>query len=204
MIDKASLRRQMRIRRRALDGPRQREAATRLTDTLTRQALFMSSSHVAFYVANDGEIDPRPALERALALGKRCYLPVLAPSWQATVMFGRVDRNTRFTRNRFGIPEPDVAPGRLRRAPELDLVLVPLVAFDAQGNRIGMGGGFYDRTLAYLGTRRCWHRPRLLGLAHALQRVERVCSDAWDIPLEGIVTDRGVYPARACTETDRE
>ena len=75
----------------------------------------------------------------------------------------------------------------------LDLVLVPLVGFDARGTRLGMGAGFYDRHFAFLRHRRTWHRPRLLGLAFDVQRVERLADAAHDVPLWGIVTERGIY-----------
>jgi 5-formyltetrahydrofolate cyclo-ligase len=75
----------------------------------------------------------------------------------------------------------------------LDLMLVPLVGFDGACNRIGMGGGFYDRTLAYLRRRRHWRRPRLIGIAHECQRVDRIDPRPWDIPLDAVVTEQGVY-----------
>jgi 5-formyltetrahydrofolate cyclo-ligase len=75
----------------------------------------------------------------------------------------------------------------------LDLVLVPLVGFDARGNRLGMGGGFYDRHFAFLRNRRAWRRPLLIGIAFDVQRVPRLSDAAHDVPLWGIVTERGIY-----------
>ena len=72
-------------------------------------------------------------------------------------------------------------------------LLVPLVAFDARGNRLGMGGGYYDRTLAYLRDRSHWRRPRIFGLAHALQRVDALPKNAWDIPVDGVITEREMH-----------
>ncbi len=95
--------------------------------------------------------------------------------------------------NRFGIPEP-IARGRRLTLPwNLDLLLMPLVGFDTDCHRLGMGGGFYDRTLAYLRLRRSWRRPRLLGLAHDCQRIERIEPRPWDIPLESVITECRVY-----------
>jgi 5-formyltetrahydrofolate cyclo-ligase len=74
----------------------------------------------------------------------------------------------------------------------LDLILTPLVAFDDQGNRLGMGGGFYDRTLAYLGRRKHWKKPRLIGTAHAFQQVARLPHESWDVPLHGVVTEKAL------------
>ncbi len=96
--------------------------------------------------------------------------------------------------NRFGIPEPDTRHGahRARRQATwtLDVILLPLVGFDDDGQRIGMGGGFYDRTLAF--TQRPGPRPRLIGLAHDCQRVTRLPVAPWDVPLDAIVSDRRI------------
>ena len=95
--------------------------------------------------------------------------------------------------NRFAIPEPVPRRRPPHHARQLDLLLVPLVAFDARGNRLGMGGGYYDRTLAYLGHRTHWRRPRVVGLAHALQRVDALPKNAWDIPVDGVITEREMH-----------
>jgi 5-formyltetrahydrofolate cyclo-ligase len=95
--------------------------------------------------------------------------------------------------NRFNIPEPTLRNRRLRLAWTLDLLLVPLVGFDAGGNRLGMGGGFYDRTLSYLSHRTYWRRPRLIGIAHECQRVAELRLRPWDVPLDMVVTERQVY-----------
>jgi 5-formyltetrahydrofolate cyclo-ligase len=87
-----------------------------------------------------------------------------------------------------------VATRRARRpARALDLLFVPLVAFDDAGNRLGMGGGYYDRTLAYLRLRRHWYRPRVIGLAHTLQRVASLPKNAWNVPVDAVVTERTVH-----------
>src|SRR5205814_709954 len=95
--------------------------------------------------------------------------------------------------NRLGIAEPKVSARDLVRAEDVDLVLLPVVAFDARGNRLGRGAGFYDRSLAFRRHRRHLQRPHLLGLAHDFQRVAAVPVDAWDVPLDGVITDRAVY-----------
>ncbi len=97
-------------------------------------------------------------------------------------------------RNRFGIPEP-LTHKRVHVPPwGLDLICMPLVAFDRQGNRLGMGGGFYDRSLAYRRGRQSWHKPRLLGIAHALQEVAELEPRPWDIPLSGVATEAEIIP----------
>ena len=93
-------------------------------------------------------------------------------------------------RGDFGIQEP--AGGPIRAARNLDIILTPLVAFDSAGNRIGMGGGYYDRTFAFLKRRTTWRKPKLIGIAFGLQEVDAVPVDTWDVPLDGILTEKGL------------
>ena len=107
--------------------------------------------------------------------------------------FQRVHPHESMTRNRFRIAEPQDLPARQRKVWTLDLILLPLVGFDEQGGRLGMGGGFYDRSLAYLHRRKNWHMPTLLGLAHECQRVDELAMASWDVPLQATVTDKAWY-----------
>ena len=122
--------------------------------------------------------------------GRQVLLPALHGD---TLWFLPCDRHTPLAPNRFGIPEPDVAPEARCRPRDLDLVLMPLVAFDASGNRLGMGGGFYDRTFSYLRNRTFWKKPMLLGVAYEFQRLETIASHPWDIPLQGIATEKRLW-----------
>jgi 5-formyltetrahydrofolate cyclo-ligase len=121
---------------------------------------------------------------------RRCYLPVL-PRRGRVMRFGRIAGKTPMQRNRYGIPEP--VDARPLRARQLDLLLMPLVGFDAQGYRLGMGGGYYDATLAFMRHRRWWRRPRLVGIAYECQRVETLPRDPWDMPLDAVLTEARLY-----------
>lgn len=145
---------------------------------------------IACYLSNDGEIDLGPAMDLLGRDGRRILLPVLRGERLWFLPYGS---ETPLVRNRFGIPEPAVSARHRCPARDLDLVLVPLVAFDAAGNRLGMGGGFYDRTFAYLGKRTAWRRPLLIGIAYEFQRVEALPAQPWDIPLQGIATEKRLY-----------
>lgn len=192
-LSRPALRRQLRQARRALTPLQQRLAAQALYRQLAQHPLFRRAKHIALYLPADGEIDPRPLMKAAQKRGKATYLPVLS-DWPKTHMtFQRVGIGERWTRNRFGIAEPVSNRGEQRPAWALDLLLLPLVGFDPQGGRLGMGKGFYDRTLAYLGMRKNWHTPTLLGLAHECQKVDRLELASWDVPLMGTVTDGGWY-----------
>lgn len=190
---KLELRTQLRAQRRALSAAAQKHAAAALAARVAATRLFRVSRRVAAYIANDGEIDPADVIERIWRMRKHAYLPVLSPLRHDRLWFARVEPGMEYTPNRFGIPEPVVKRSALIRAEELDLILLPLVAFDLAGNRIGMGGGFYDKSLAFLRQRRYLRKPHIVGLAHEFQRVHKLTPDSWDVPLAGIVTDAASY-----------
>lgn len=192
-LSRPALRRQLRQARRTLSPQQQKRAARDLYRQLAQHPLFRRCRHIALYLPNDGEIDPRPLLREAQRRGKATYLPVLK-RWPRTKMsFQRVYPGEPLSRNRFRIAEPQDLPARQRKVWTLDLVLLPLVGFDEQGGRLGMGGGFYDRSLAYRPLRKNWHKPTLLGVAHECQKVDRLALASWDIRLQGVVTDRRWY-----------
>ncbi|NCA70129.1 MAG: 5-formyltetrahydrofolate cyclo-ligase [Sphingobacteriia bacterium] len=198
MIGSRALRLALRRARRALPAPTQRHHAEQVRRRLRRDLIYRSKHHIAAYWPADGELDPRPLMREAITHGQALYLPVLGrrfgdPNGKG-LRFARYRPEAPMRPNRYGIPEPR---GRVRRsARRLDILLVPLVGFDADCNRIGMGGGYYDRTLGYLLSRRHWRRPRLIGIAHECQRLERILPRPWDIPLDAIVTEERVYRRR--------
>ena len=179
--NQAGLRRRLRAARRTVSAADRLSAAAAVDATLRSMGLPRPRSRISAYLADDGELDPAIIVERALALGCDVHMPVIA--------------NLRRGRMRFE-PWP---PGLRRIATEgdaarwFDLVLTPLVGFDDDGNRIGRGAGFYDRHFAFLRHRRTWHRPLMLGLGFELQRVKRLPAKPSDVPLWGIVTERGVH-----------
>ncbi|MDD2034369.1 MULTISPECIES: 5-formyltetrahydrofolate cyclo-ligase [Pseudomonas] len=195
LLPRPQLRRLLRQTRRALTPAQQREAARGLYRQLAQHPLFRRARHIALYLPNDGEIDPRLLLRAAQRRGKATYLPVLSPWPQTKMVFQRIRPGEKLRPNRFRILEPRMNIARQRKVWTLDLVLLPLVGFDDAGGRLGMGGGFYDRSLAYLARRKQWRKPTLLGLAHECQKVERLAQASWDVPLQGTVSDRHWYIA---------
>ncbi|GAB4302077.1 MAG: 5-formyltetrahydrofolate cyclo-ligase [Thiohalomonadaceae bacterium] len=191
--DRNAIRRQMRRQRRALSPAARRAAALALARQLGNSALFLRSEHIAFYLANDGEVDLQPLIERAWAMGKQCYLPVLSPAFHNRLWFAPYHPDTPLRSNQFRILEPALSWHAMRPASAIDLMLTPLVAFDAAGNRLGMGGGFYDRTLAYLQHRNHWRKPLLIGTAYEFQQVTQLPHAAWDVPLHGVATEQALY-----------
>jgi 5-formyltetrahydrofolate cyclo-ligase len=193
LLPRPQLRRMLRKARRALTASQQRQAARGLYKQLAQQPLFRRAKHISLYLPTDGEIDPRLLLRAAQRRGKATYLPVLS-AWPRTKMvFQRIRPGEKLHPNRFRILEPRHNLARQRKVWALDLVLLPLVGFDDVGGRLGMGGGFYDRSLAYLARRKNWRKPTLLGLAHECQKVARLAQASWDVPLQGTVTDKAWY-----------
>jgi 5-formyltetrahydrofolate cyclo-ligase len=191
--EKSDLRRILRAQRQSLSAEDQKLAARALAANLAGARLFHVSRRIACYLPNDGEIDTRLVIEHIRRLRKILYLPVLSPLAHDRLWFAEAKPKTKLVPNRFGIPEPAVPARNLVRAQELDLILMPLVGFDDHGNRLGMGGGFYDRSLEFLRHRHRWHKPQVLGIAYDFQRVNGLAPDPWDIPVQGVVTDRAVY-----------
>lgn len=183
-----ALRRQIRAARRNVSEDTAHTAAQAIARQVAELMVFHKAQRIAAYLAFDGELDPKPLLSLAQAQGKQTYLPILRDA--SPMVFAPLDANTPMAANRFGIPEPVVEPGALLPAQELDLVLTPLVAFDDEGFRLGMGGGFYDRTFAF--RREFSTGPCLLGVAYALQQ-HTVPHREWDIPLDGVVTEQGIH-----------
>lgn len=192
---KQRIRREVRAARRALDRRELRRASEGLARRLGHTGTFLRAQSIAFYLPADGEVDPGPLMARAWALGKRCFLPVIHRKLGGRLFFAPYAPGTPLVPNRFGIPEPMVPRCHLRSARQLDLVLAPLVAFRPDGARLGMGGGFYDRTLAGRARVPGWRRPRVVGLALELQKRPEVPRDPWDVPVDGIATEAALYPA---------
>lgn len=202
-LTRSPIRKEMRARRCALGEPDRRAAADGLARIAAASRAFRNSRHIAFYMPNDGEQDVLPLLERGWLLNKRCYLPVLDPLPPPRLRFLPYEPGDRLGENRFGIPEPCRGVRQRVSAAALDLILLPLVAFDAYGNRIGMGGGFYDRTLDYLRRRRHWRRPLCYGVGFEFQRVDRIETAPWDVPLDGCLTEARLHLFAARGNTPR-
>ena len=184
------LRQSIRQKRRAVTAEEAASCAEHLARNICSHRLVTNSRHIATYLAADGEIDPWPLTHKLWSSGKTLYLPVLAPFSRQRLWFARYTPGDALAANRYGIPEPVVR--ELIKPWALDLILTPLVAFDTTGHRIGMGGGYYDRSFAFRKdpARRT---PVLIGVAHELQKVDHIEPESWDVRLDRIVTDRDVY-----------
>ncbi len=182
---KRQLRTRIRKARRSLSVLEQKKAAIQLQQQLNKKPHFKYAKHIALYLPNDGEVGTQLAIKQAWKNGKTVYLPVLDPMRKGFLWFVEYKANSIMCKNHFGIAEPDPKFNKRISARVLQAVGLPLVAFDDQGNRLGMGGGFYDRTFEFC--RQSGTKPKLFGLAHQCQRVDKLPTENWDIALAEII-----------------
>lgn len=193
-----TLRRELLAQRRQLDIRTQQRAAMALYRRVSRWLRFHQAERLAFYLPAGGEIDPRPLLHHSLRAGAQCCLPALSPLHEGKMYFVPVREGDTLQHNRWGIPEAGLHHTLPPRT--LDITFVPLVGFDRQGNRLGMGKGFYDRCFAFRRRKpdSNWpapQRPILAGLAHDCQQVESIPAEDWDVRLDVIFTPRSMIIA---------
>jgi 5-formyltetrahydrofolate cyclo-ligase len=189
---KKALRLQIRHQRKQKSRFQQYSASVKLLQQLTQQSWFKNSKHIALYLANDGEIDCAPIIQLLQRQHKKVYLPVLHPINHRQLFMIEFDQHTPMRYNRFGIKEPQLKRSRITPIERLNLILMPLVGFDRQGNRLGMGGGFYDTTLEKVVNQRWRKSPIRVGVAHNCQEVELLPTEPWDIPLHAIITPTNI------------
>lgn len=190
LAELATLRQAMRQQRADLTAASQRNHArlaaeqfeTEFADRLQRN----TPKKIALYSAFSGELNPEPLRQCPCLSDAIFYLPILCGQ---SLRFGQINSQP-MRKNRFGIDEPNVSVELQHSADELDIIVVPLLAVDNSGNRLGMGGGFYDRALANSNPDKQDGKPLLLGYAHDFQRVAALPAQIWDVPLHGIVTER--------------
>lgn len=181
------LRRRIRAERRALSAAERKAATNVITSRILGLGAFVSARRIAVFISFDGEPSLSAVINAAARQGKLVYAPVISRS---RMEFAELHPDAGLATNFFGILEPDrtrtIDPRRL------DLVLTPLVAFDDEGTRIGVGRGYYDRCFRFLRGRKTWHKPKLLGVAYELQHVPQLPAEPWDVPLWGAVTEAKV------------
>lgn len=172
-------------RRRALDDSYRQAASREIARKIIRSRDFARSRRIAVYLSLEDEVNVDAVIRAAWRSDKTVCAPRVGPD--GSMSFRQFDEQTPIVRNAFGIPEPAGTPAIPVR--KLDLVIVPLVAFDAALHRIGMGGGYYDRSFAFVNHRHRTLPPRLLGVAFSCQRVTAIDAAPWDIALSRVVCD---------------
>ena len=194
MDERQSLRMTIRQRRTKLDPAWCEANSALICKHLADSWLYRRAKHIAFYFALGNEAKLELLMHDAWSHGKQVYLPILGLRYSGQLWFVPCQPSTPLYKNRFGIAEPVHAPHERRvQLRGLDMILMPLVAFDQTGNRLGMGGGFYDKTLASLhASCASWSRPKRIGIAYDMQRVAAIPGEDWDVPLDSVVTESGL------------
>lgn len=186
------LRRELLKRRRSLSPAQREQAAYSLIAQLRHWRPFFSAKRIASYFSVGAEIPTGPLNDFITESGKSLYLPCLQASDNARMRFRQCRPDSQWVMNRYGIPEPSSANPAINPA-FLDIILVPLVGFDSSGNRMGMGAGYYDRSIAFRRHRQHWRRPRLIGLAYGCQQLDALPVARWDMPLDAVITEITIH-----------
>ncbi len=184
---KQATRQFFRQQRNALTKQQQQDAAEHVLQTCLTSTALAQAKIVAAYIQNDGEISPQAIINYCWQHKIRIVLPVMHPFTAGHLVFVDYQANTKMQRNMYAIPEPKVSCLSICPLAQIDIVFAPLVAFDQLGNRLGMGGGFYDRTLAPITKYKL--KTQIIGLAHDCQLSTQLAHESWDIPLQGVATD---------------
>lgn len=186
-----AIRQRICSQRAALNTSEQADFSAEICQSILASACLEAAQHIAFYLPIRGEADPT-GLQIELAKshpGKTFYVPILPEDKHATLRFAAYSPDSPMIINRFNIPEPDLNQAQiLEDARQLDAVIMPLVAIDKRGNRIGMGGGYYDRTFDFKHTDNAPSKPHLIAFAYDFQLIETQTPQPWDVPAEALAT----------------
>jgi 5-formyltetrahydrofolate cyclo-ligase len=187
MQDQNTIRKHIQTLRQSLSTEQQRQYSHEICTQVLQSKLLETAKHIAIYLPVKGEADPTLLLKLNEFANKQFYLPVLSSTKENHLAFAKYDATTVMKLNRFKIPEPDVKHNELLEdLTTLDCVITPLVGVDNAGNRIGMGGGFYDRTFAFKKTSKT--KPLLIGFCYDLQLIAPQTPQNWDVPVDAIVS----------------
>lgn len=191
-MNKADCRLQLRARRKKLTPAYISKCSSQVAAQLVHHVAFLNSQHIGYYSADEGEIDPSLIIEASHRLGKSVYLPVFSNEAK-TLFFYKVEKTSQLLKNKFGILEPSITNEEPHLAEQFDLLLIPLVAFDKEGYRIGRGAGYYDRFLHFILEKPYQKHPILIGLGYEFQKVDHIVRESWDVPMDYIITEKMVY-----------
>ncbi len=191
MFDIKKLRKEILNNRAKSTSTFQQQASIKVANFISNTNIFKNSKCIAAYFPVRGETDPRPLMEHIWQENKTCYLPIVMKNYK--LLFAKYNKNDLLINNRYNIPEPCRETCKLINPKDLDIAILPLVAFDINGNRIGTGAGYYDRTFAFTKRLRRRNKPYLIGIAYEFQKSSVLIPQPWDVPLNMIVTEARIY-----------
>jgi len=184
--NKQTIRHTIQAERKALPEHVRAQASQTLCARIQLLPAYQNAAHIAMYQSIAGEIDLHPLFELATQSGKTCYMPVMNTKTKTLLFLPTTPKTPQHT-NAYHIAEPEVPDADAVPLKHLDLMLMPLVAFDSHGTRLGRGAGYYDRTLAD-------QKPAcLLGVAYEFQHQPFLSPEPWDIPMNGVVTEKNTH-----------
>ncbi|MBS9781419.1 MAG: 5-formyltetrahydrofolate cyclo-ligase [Gammaproteobacteria bacterium] len=154
---------------------------------------YKNAKHIGMYLAMPEEVNLQTLIETAWKDGKSVYLPVVI-GWGELLLFAPYTSDSQLVKDALNIDIPNTDTDSYITADKLDLVITPLVAFDKNNNRIGMGGGFYDRTFSckklQANPDSPQNKPTLIGVAFAIQQTDSLIPvNEWDIPVDKIISE---------------
>lgn len=180
-----AMRNDARAARAALSLQEREKASDKIVDTVVRSSWFRRSGLIACYLPMPEEVDTWPLIDRAWRMKKRVFAPIIEKKF--TMQFRELNPESTLVLNQYGLPEPE--DGEMIAPRVLDVVITPVVAFDDNCNRLGMGGGYFDRTFSFLKHRKFLFHPKLIGLAFSCQRVEKIAPNPWDIRIFSVIDE---------------
>jgi 5-formyltetrahydrofolate cyclo-ligase len=201
--DKMAIRQQIRKKRSALPDSQQNIASAALTEkVLGHIPAVHHADKIAFYLSQDGEIDLGLLMHHCYKQGRQCFLPVLDSTREYELKFAEWTPGSTMSKNKYGIAEPVVSELQLLSASDMQLIFMPMVAFDTGGQRLGMGGGYYDRSLAGCSNSSdVAARPLLVATGHDFQFVPMLPHESWDITPDITITPGRIIKSSARNET---
>lgn len=191
-LDKSTLRKQLQQRRNNLSSEEQKTYSEITCQRINKSSVFQSAKHIAFYTPVNGEISPLSLSFTHNTREKSFYLPLLSRQHEHHLFFVKINEETRYKNNIYNIPEPIYKDGDILPIEDLDLVIMPLVAADKRGNRLGMGGGYYDRSFEFKKNNKTNKNPLLMGLAYDFQIVTDLVAEDWDVPLDYLASNHAL------------
>ena len=188
-----TLREHLKLKRKNLSNKESHGMSHAISHKIIRSKWIRQHKNVGIYHPVNGEANTLQLIEFMWSINQQVFLPIIN---KKSLKFGKLNPDSKLTKNHFGIPEPSITKKNQISANHLDMVFVPLVAFDLNGFRIGMGSGYYDRTFEKRLAIKDTKSPVLIGLAYEFQKQECLNHQPWDVPLDMVVTELNTYKFR--------
>jgi 5-formyltetrahydrofolate cyclo-ligase len=186
-----SIRERLQQQRKNLTAKQQQQLSAQITKRVLTHNTVQKAQHIACYLAMNGEVSTHALIENLWQQHKTCYLPIIT---QQTLQFVAYTPSSKLIKSEFGFLQPEATENYID-APQLDLVITPLVAFNAQCTRMGMGAGYYDRTFEFLNVTNRPAQPIMIGVAYEFQKLplDALQKQSWDVNLNYVITDQHCY-----------